>query len=79
MATGASTPQRGLTDAQERQRRKTRLAKLESDMAYFQARLEILGEPKTANQEAQRKAFKLLHNTLTAMVVRERRRLLEQG
>lgn len=63
----------------DRLRRKIRLAELESDMAYFQARLELLGEPATANQVAQRRAFKLLHQTLGEKVVRAKRRLAGEG
>ena len=63
--------------ADERLRRKTLLALMESDMAYFQARLEILGEPVTANQSAQRRAFELLHQSLGARVLQARRRMID--
>ncbi len=33
---------------------------LEADLAYFQARLEWIGEPKTINQKAQQDTFLLL-------------------
>ena len=33
---------------------------LEADLAYFQARLEWIGEPKTLNQKAQQDTFRLL-------------------
>lgn len=33
---------------------------LEADLAYFHARLEWIGEPKTLNQKAQRDTFRLL-------------------
>ena len=36
------------------------MALLEADVAYFYARLELLGEPSTSNQTAQRKAFRQL-------------------
>jgi len=49
---------------EHRRRRRTRVARLESDLAYFQARLEFIGEPGSANQRAQMKAFKLLHQQL---------------
>jgi hypothetical protein len=63
----------------ERDRRKLRLAHLEADMAYFQARLELLGEPHTANQAAQRRAFKLLYKALGERVVHAKRRMMEEG
>jgi hypothetical protein len=58
-------------------RLRIRLARLESDLAYFQARLEIIGDPTTTNQRAQRKAFKLLHRTIGDRVLRLRRRLVQ--
>jgi hypothetical protein len=61
----------------ERLRLRIRLARLESDLAYFQARLEIIGDPTTTNQRAQRKAFKLLHRTIGDRVLRLRRRLVQ--
>jgi hypothetical protein len=38
-------------------------------MAYFQARLEIIGEPESTNQLAQRRAFKLLHRSIAERVL----------
>jgi len=61
----------------ERERRKLRIARLEADLAYFQARLELLGEPRSANQEAQRRVFQLLCDALGARLAEERRRLSE--
>lgn len=43
-----------------RNRRRLRVAKSQADMAYFQARLTLLGEPKTLNQVAQQRTFSLL-------------------
>ena len=43
-------------------------------MAYFQARLEIIGEPGSTNQMAQRKVFKLLHRTVAEVVLRAKRK-----
>ena len=44
---------------------------LEADLAYFQARLEWIGEPKTINQKAQQDTFRLLrpasHKILTRL------------
>ena len=63
----------------ERWRRKAHLANLEADAAYFQARLEILGEPETINQLAQRRLFVLLHEEVTDLIGKSRRRMLEDG
>lgn len=65
-------------DASERARRNAHLARLEADLAYFQARLEILGEPRTANQIAQRKVFKRLHKALGEMILQVKRRAIEE-
>lgn len=62
-----------------RQVRKLKLAHLEADMAYFQARLELLGEPRTANQEAQRRVFKLLYKALGERVVRAKRKMMDDA
>ncbi len=66
-------------DTNERTRLRICLADLEADLAYFQARLEILGEPETANQLAQRKVFNLLHKSLGEMVLKGKRRMVEEG
>lgn len=71
----ASSEPRG--DRDERVRLRIRLARLESDLAYFQARLELIGDPATTNQRAQRKAFKLLHRTVGDRVLGLKRRLVE--
>jgi len=65
-----------LNQAADRKRLKIRLATLEADMAYFQARLEILGEPATANQWAQHKAFDYLSRGLGNLVLKTKRRML---
>jgi ABC-type transport system involved in cytochrome c biogenesis ATPase subunit len=49
-------------------RRRVELARMEADVAYFQARLDFLDEPATSNQAAQRKAFKHLYNGLSSQV-----------
>ncbi|WP_296810370.1 hypothetical protein [Thiocapsa sp.] len=61
------------TDLTERKRRRIRLARLEADLAYFQARLEMIGEPTTANQLTQRKAFELLLKTVSTKVAKVQR------
>lgn len=56
-------------------RRKVALARLEADVAYFQARLELLGRPTTFNQAAQRKIFAHLYKRLSNQVASEKRSL----
>jgi hypothetical protein len=46
-------------------------------MAYFQARLEIIGEPDSANQMAQRKAFKFLHRSIAERMLRAKQQYLQ--
>lgn len=48
-------------------------------MAYFQARLEIIGEPDSANQMAQRKVFKLLHRSIAERVLHAKRQSVRMG
>ena len=47
---------------------------LEADLAYFKARLEWIGEPKTINQKAQQDAFKLLVPAINKILNRLKRR-----
>ena len=67
------------SNADARARRRVLLAHLEADIAYFQARLEILGEPGSANQLAQRKVFKLLHKSIGEKILQAKRRMIEEG
>jgi len=57
------TPALGKTREQH-VRRRLRVAKWQTDMAYFQARLGLIGEPASLNQHAQRRTFTLLHQTV---------------
>ncbi|HYN79272.1 MAG TPA: hypothetical protein VES73_15930 [Lamprocystis sp. (in: g-proteobacteria)] len=66
-----ANPEAAISD--ERKRRRVRLARLEADIAYFQARLEMIGEPGSTNQMAQRKVFKLLHKTTSAKILAAKR------
>lgn len=50
----------GIETPEERARRRLRMAKSQADIAYFQARLTLLGEPRTLNQVAQQRAFRRL-------------------
>ncbi|MBK5967635.1 MULTISPECIES: hypothetical protein [Thiorhodovibrio] len=49
------------------------MIQLQSDLAYFQARLGLIGEPKTTNQEAQRRTFKLLHQAVGQQMIKARK------
>jgi hypothetical protein len=49
-------------------RRRVELARLEADVAYFCARLELVGQPVSSNQAAQRKAFWHLYKQLSSRV-----------
>jgi hypothetical protein len=66
-------------ESDERRRHRVRLARLEADMAYFQARLEIIGEPDSTNQMAQRKVFKLLHRSVAERVLRAKRQYVHMA
>jgi hypothetical protein len=63
--------------ADEQKRHRVRLARLEADLAYFQARLEIIGEPGSTNQMAQVKVFKLLHKNAGGKILKAKRRVAE--
>ena len=58
-------------------RGKVELARMEADMAYFRARLELLGEPSTLNQAAQRRAFVHLYKQLARRLVAGQRAQLK--
>ncbi len=47
-------------------------AALEADVAFFEARLELVGEPSTAYEVAQRKAYLALCDSLQEMIDRLR-------
>jgi hypothetical protein len=61
----------------ELKRQRIRLARLEADLAYFQARLEIIGDPDSTNKVAQRKVFKLLHKVAASTILQAKRQTLE--
>jgi hypothetical protein len=50
----------------ERKRRRVHVARLEADVAYFEARLQLIGEPRTIHQRAHRKTFEVLHHALAS-------------
>lgn len=55
-------------DLTESQRQRIRVAQLEADMAYFEARLVMIGAPATRSERAQRRAFKALLKATSAAV-----------
>lgn len=58
---------------------KVRIAQLEADLAYFQARIELIGKPRTVNQAAAQRVFKQLHKAIGAALVTSRKRLLDDS
>jgi hypothetical protein len=46
---------------------------LEADLAYFGARIELVGVPKTQYQEAQLKVYRVLATSLEETLLRLRR------
>lgn len=66
-------------EAQALQNRKVRMAQMEADLAYFQARLELIGAPHTLHQQAQQRLFSLLHNSIGSRIVKARHRMLEDN
>lgn len=71
----AVDPQRD--DLQRLREARIRLAKLEADMAYFEARLELIGEPTSSHRAAQRKLFTLLHKVIARQILETRRRHIQ--
>jgi hypothetical protein len=65
-------PESAVSD--ERLHQRAHLALLEADIAYFQARLEMIGEPTSTNQIAQRKVFKLLQKFTGSKVLAAKRK-----
>jgi hypothetical protein len=57
-----------VAELEERKRQKVRLARLEADSAYFQARLELIGDSHTNNRTAQRKVFHLLNKNAVTKI-----------
>jgi hypothetical protein len=49
-----------------------RITALEADLAYFNARLELIGTPTTINQKAQLATFRLLIQSTTRILHRLR-------
>lgn len=47
-----------------RTRRRVRVAQADADLAYFHARLTLIGKPATLNQNAQERTFRALHKAV---------------
>jgi len=58
-AGGGKNPWEGLT-----------VTGLEADLAYFEARLELIGKPRTLNQQAQYITFRILNQSMARMLNR---------
>ncbi len=52
---------------------KLRVSALEADLAYFAARLELIGTPATPHQRAQMKAYRTLEEALQNILERLQR------
>jgi hypothetical protein len=50
---------------------------LEADLAYFQARLELIGQPATCNQKAQVETFRFLSQAMESILARLHRKPTE--
>lgn len=57
----------------DRRAARIRLAKLESDLAYFQTRLELIGELNSSHRLAQRKAFNQLIKATARQILAAKR------
>ncbi|WP_200387466.1 hypothetical protein [Thiocapsa imhoffii] len=57
------------SDDEERKRHRLQIVRLQADIAYFEARLEMIGEPATLYQATQRLAFELLRRHLLEQVL----------
>ncbi|WP_246237625.1 hypothetical protein [Caldichromatium japonicum] len=55
------------------------MAKLESDIAYFQTRLQLIGELNSTHRLAQHKVFKLLLKSAARELFNARRRKSRGG
>lgn len=64
-------------ELEERKRQRVRLARLEADLAYFQARLELIGDSHTSNRIAQRKVFHLLNKVVVTKIQNIKQRYIE--
>jgi len=64
-------------EVDERKRQQLRLARLETDLAYFQARLELIGDSHTSYRVTQRKVFHLLNKSVVYKIQKIKQRYAE--
>jgi len=57
-------PSEPIETPEARARRRLRIAQADADIAYFQARLALIGEPRTLNQRAQLQTFRVLQKAI---------------
>ena len=50
------------------------VSELEADLAYFRARMQLIGEPTSINEKAQLETFRLLNQSVSAILQRLKRR-----
>ncbi|GEM_PF-3765109 len=58
---------------------RVRVSALEADLAYFEARLALVGHPASTNQQAQVRAFRILNQTITRTLHRVKRKQALNG
>ncbi len=68
-----SLDNQGRPQDDDRRAARIRLAKLEADIAYFQTRLQLIGELNSTYRLAQHKAFKILLQVAARQVFAARR------
>lgn len=54
---------------EERKRHRLQMVRLQADIAYFEARLEMIGEPATLHQATQRFVFERLRHDLLKQIL----------
>ncbi|MBK1694910.1 hypothetical protein CKO09_09180 [Chromatium weissei] len=64
-------------EVDERKRQQLRLARLETDLAYFQARLELITDSHTSYRVTQRKVFHLLNKSVVYKIQKIKQRYAE--
>ncbi|PQJ97388.1 hypothetical protein [Chromatium okenii] len=70
-------PKTPVAEIDDRQRQRLRLARLETDMAYFQARLELIGDSHSSYRVTQRKVFHLLNKSVVYKIQKIKQRYAE--
>ncbi|NCA71098.1 MAG: hypothetical protein EOM91_13535 [Sphingobacteriia bacterium] len=62
-------------DTEARQHQRLRMARLDADIAYFEARLELLGALDSPHRVAQRRAYDLLLKSLSIQALQLKAKL----